>query len=65
MNRKCERCDTDCVRGNRYCSRCRKEVLAELQVAGYLAYAPRTLAPQWRSDDYKEITRETKFGIDR
>ena len=62
MSDKCERCGNPTVkRDERYCKECRKDVLAELREAGYLApiLPPSGIS---RTPDQRENTYETKHG---
>lgn len=68
MDKKCQRCQAERpVSGNRYCKECRKAVLAELRDAGYFTPAPAFVG-QWsgvgRSSGSRELTRETRRGVD-
>lgn len=62
----CERCQMRpklVEKGNRFCSVCKKQVLAELRQSGYLSALPQ--GSFFRSSDARENTRETKFGHDQ
>jgi hypothetical protein len=49
-------------RGEKYCRKCRKMILEELREAGYLQYVPHR---HERTQDQKELTRETKRGTEQ
>lgn len=61
--KQCERCRQPAVSGERYCAKCKKDVLKELEAAGLLDKKP------WggiaRGGDAREDTRDTKRGLDR
>lgn len=66
MNDQCERCnDRPRKKGDRYCTPCAKQVLAELKASGYLTRAPLTPGA-WsgknRTSEQRENTQETKHG---
>jgi hypothetical protein len=59
----CERCKVaEALPKQKYCNRCKKEVIAEMEHAGYLQPVPRRHAGTYRTTEMKELTRETKFG---
>jgi predicted amidophosphoribosyltransferase len=59
----CCRCDSPALPKIKYCKDCKAELLSELNEAGY--FTPRVYGHKNRTDEQKEITRETKLGIDR
>ena len=61
----CERCGNPSNPGERYCKQCRKQVLAELADAGYLGPKPQGHIGSGRTTEQREVTRDTKFGLDR
>jgi len=60
--RTCERCGGKPVSGERFCRKCRKALLAELQEAGYLTAQVRGHVGDRRSDEMRENVEETKHG---
>ena len=62
MAERCERCgDKPLSRSDRYCKKCRKEVIEELKASGYLA--PRLLPSGInRTAEQRENVYETKHG---
>lgn len=58
---KCQRCEANANRGERYCAACRKAVLAEMKESGYLGPNPR-IGGGYRDRDAQENTRETSRG---
>jgi hypothetical protein len=60
--RKCERCSAVAKRGEKYCKECRKQVLSEMQEAGYLTTGYYGHVGMGRTSEQKENTYETKHG---
>jgi predicted amidophosphoribosyltransferase len=58
----CEKCDQNAIAGERYCPKCKKEVLRDMQSSGYLERHPKRLPT--RDKDARENRRETKYGVD-
>jgi predicted amidophosphoribosyltransferase len=48
---------------DRFCRKCTKLIRSEMSESGYLQKVP--VMRSYRSQDQKELTRETKYGIDR
>ena len=62
----CERCgEVPATRFWRHCRACRKILIKELEQDGYLHPKPTGHVGQQRSTEARELTRETKFGVDR
>jgi len=62
---KCERCDEDTKKGERYCKECRKGVLSEMKEAGYLQSVPLfwgKIHTSTRTSEQAENTYQTKHG---
>ncbi len=59
--KKCERCPSEALQGQRFCKGCKKIVLTELRDTGYLTFVPQR-SGQSRTQDHKELTHETKYG---
>lgn len=61
--RRCEKCDSPTTgTGDRFCKKHRNEVLMTLRKSGYLT--PRPFYDN-RTQDAKENTYETKYGVNR
>ena len=59
----CKRCGAlPALRNEKYCKDCRKQVLSELQEAGYLQNTGWTHVGQTRTQEQRENTYETKHG---
>jgi hypothetical protein len=58
----CDRCKKGpAVAGERYCPRCRNDVLYEARKAGMTTFVPRNVR---RPDEARERLRDTRHGID-
>lgn len=62
--KKCERCSELSIRGQRYFKGCTKAVLSELKEAGYLETGGYGRKGSTRTQDMKELVRETKYGTE-
>jgi len=58
----CEHCPAEAIHGERFCKECKKRILAMLKDSGYLT--PRPFTP-YRPVEKREVTHETKHGVDR
>jgi hypothetical protein len=59
----CETCPCEAIDGERFCKPCKKVRLDLMKRDRYLS--PGFFGFNSRSEDHKENTRETKFGVDR
>ena len=62
QRKNCEHCSDLAISGERYCKECKKAVLAELKVSGYLETGGYGRKGLKRTSDMKELTHETKYG---
>lgn len=65
MSDLCQKCKaTSPIYNEKYCQRCKKIVIRELDATGYLTPRPKC-DRLWRTRDHREDIHETKYGIDR
>lgn len=60
--KKCQLCDFDAVKGERYCKACKQAVLRKLKHDGYLQANQYGYSGQSRTSDMKENISDTKHG---
>lgn len=67
-NKQCETCNMTAIITERFCKKCKRELLQRLQDEGYLTPDPFPYpymsSGNNRDASYAEDTRETKYGID-
>lgn len=64
MQEKCEKCEHPRIWGERFCEQHKKIVMKEMLDSGYLKPAPYGFTGTNRTAEMRELTSETKNGIE-
>ncbi len=65
MQGKCERCTRPPIRGEKFCKDHKEIVMKEMAESGYLQPRPYGFTGTKRTYEMRELTHETKNGLDR